>query len=304
MLIDHIQKQDEIVNTQLQLASSVIDTLKIIPGKGITQTGGTQPYSSSQPINTQPYSSSQPINTQPYSSSQPINTQPYSSTQPFSSSQPINTQPQSPYIDQFAQREKEAMMNQLIEDCYKYICLEKDHFNTVDPYNIRSSTAQNLLDRLRPLLSSSSLQVSSLRWSTTDSLLLLQKLVQTEYDTKKLQEKHSMLLENMMKTENQRDDLMKENQKVKEELNICQGQVTQYKYDLQRKETEVKEWKDLAMKNGGKSIGSSIPYQAPIQPTPTYLYFNNNWNIINRNDFSDDGVNEILARVKSKLSRL
>ena len=58
------------------------------------------------------------------------------------------------------------------------------------------------------------------------------------------------------------------------------------------------------MKNGGKSIGTSIPYQTPIQPTPTYLYLNPNYNIINRNDFSDSGVNEILARVKSKLNRL
>lgn len=169
---------------------------------------------------------------------------------PLASSQPV---------DLFARREKDNNTNQIIEDCYKYICIESDMKTAVDRYNIRLTAGEALLSRIRSSFSVGSL---SSNWSSSDTLLLLNRMIQTEYDLKQLKEKQSLFVEDMMRVENQRDESVKQEQKTKEDLLRCEGQLSQAKLDLQKKEGEVAEWKKLALSNSSNP-GPSVPFLAP-----------------------------------------
>lgn len=214
-LTDKLQKEREIAETKIRMASAVID-------------GWNSP------------------NQQP---------------PPLGSSQPV---------DLFARREKDSITNQIIEDCYKFICIESDMKTAIDRYNIRSTAGEALLSRIR---SSFSVGYASINWSSSDTLLLLNRMIQTEYDLKQLKERQSLFVEDMMRVENQRDDFMKKEQKAKDSLRLCETQLSQAKMDLQKKEGEVEEWKKLALSNCSNP-GSSGPYVPPqiVPQVQTFSY--------------------------------
>lgn len=168
--------------------------------------------------------------------------------------QGVSTKP-----DLFAQREHETISNQLIEDCYKFICLDSD-LNRVDRYNIRTTSAEALASRIRSFLPSTGSFNSSL-WSSNDTLLLLNRMVKNEYELNQLQNKHSLFIEEMMKVENQRDSAIKQQQKAQNDLHMCEVQLSQVKMELQKKEGEVTEWKTLASSQKPVSYTPAVDYQ-------------------------------------------
>lgn len=174
--------------------------------------------------------------------------------------QGVSSQP----IDLFAKREHEAMMNQLIEDCYKYICIDSNNLNRADQYNIRTATAESLSSRIRSLLPSTNTINPSI-WSSNETLLLLNRLIKTENDLNQLQSKHSLFIEEMMKAENQRDEAIKQERKAQDELKLCEAQLTQVKLELQKKDSEVADWKNIASRRNEISVAPTI--QKTFQPT-------------------------------------
>ena len=159
-------------------------------------------------------------------------------------------------------RERERQLTKLLDDCFALIEAGRSELeNRTDQYGIRSGSIDSVLERIQRELGFG--MQSALRppqWTKDDVVLLLRRIQETEKQLSEMKEKHSLLLQEMMQVENERDQANAKQQKAETEL--------------MQKEREIETLKAQRMEGGRsyqpvQNFSASQPILGGSQSYPT-----------------------------------
>ena len=198
----------------------------------------------------------------------------------------------------FAAREKEGQLKALLHDCDELISLYLADLQTrSDPRLVRTAAVDALLQRVR----SATLTGPTAQWTSTEILLVLQRLKEKESQLLAVQEKYDLLIRDMMRVENERDEMKKKAVEAETQAGVA-------KQELQQKETELETWKQIANRSGGGGayplLGSSPAVATnPYAITP-YSTWEREWNVRIRTAHSEAEIDALINRVRTKVMKL
>lgn len=159
-------------------------------------------------------------------------------------------------------RERERQLKELLDDCYALLgALQSVMEGRSDQYNLRAGQMSDVIARIQRELGFG--YQSALRppqWTKDDVVLLLRRIQETEKQLNEMKEKHSLLLQEMMQVENERDQANAKQQKAETEL--------------MQKEREIENLKVQRMEGGRsyqpvQNFSASQPILGGSQSYPT-----------------------------------
>ena len=198
----------------------------------------------------------------------------------------------------FAAREKEGQLKALLRDCDELISLYLADLQTrSDPRLVRTTAVDALLQRVRAV----TLTGPTAQWTSTEILLVLQRLKEKESQLLAVQEKYDLLIRDMMRVENERDEMKKKAEEAETQAGVA-------KQELQQKETELETWKQIANRSGGGGayplLGSSPAVVTnPYAITP-YSTWERESDVRIRTAHSEAEINALINRVRTKVMKL
>ena len=161
--------------------------------------------------------------------------------------------------EMFAAREKEQQLKDLLKECDQFISLYLSDLQTrADPRLVRTASADALIQRVRAV----TMTTPSMQWTNTEILLVLQRLKDKESQLLALQEKYDVLIRDMMRMENEQDELKKRAVNAETQAGVA-------KQDLQQKTAELETWKQIANRPGG---GGNYPIASSSPPLVSNQY--------------------------------
>lgn len=198
----------------------------------------------------------------------------------------------------FAAREKEGQLKALLRDCDELISLYLADLQTrSDPRLVRTTAVDALLQRVRAV----TLTGPTAQWTSTEILLVLQRLKEKESQLLAVQEKYDLLIRDMMRVENERDEMKKKAEEAETQAGVA-------KQELQQKETELETWKQIANRSGGGGayplLGSSPAVVTnPYAITP-YSTWERESDVRIRTAHSEAEIDALINRVRTKVMKL
>ena len=198
----------------------------------------------------------------------------------------------------FAAREKEGQLKALLRDCDELISLYLADLQTrSDPRLVRTAAVDALLQRVRAV----ALTGPTAQWTSTEILLVLQRLKEKESQLLAVQEKYDLLIRDMMRVENERDEMKKKAVEAETQAGVA-------KQELQQKETELETWKQIANRSGGGGayplLGSSPAVVTnPYAITP-YSTWERESDVRIRTAHSEAEIDALINRVRTKVMKL
>ena len=198
----------------------------------------------------------------------------------------------------FAAREKEGQLKALLHDCDELISLYLADLQTrADPRLVRTAAVDVLLQRVR----AATLTGPTAQWTSTEILLVLQRLKEKESQLLAVQEKYDLLIRDMMRVENERDEMKKKAVEAETQAGVA-------KQELQQKETELETWKQIANRSGGGGtyplLGSGPAVATnPYAITP-YSTWEREWEVRIRMAHSEAEIDALINRVRTKVMKL
>lgn len=198
----------------------------------------------------------------------------------------------------FAAREKEGQLKALLRDCDELISLYLADLQTrSDPRLVRTAAVDALLQRVRAV----TLTGPTAQWTSTEILLVLQRLKEKESQLLAVQEKYDLLIRDMMRVENERDEMKKKAVEAETQAGVA-------KQGLQQKETELETWKQIANRSGGGGayplLGSSPAVVTnPYAITP-YSTWERESDVRIRTAHSEAEIDALINRVRTKVMKL
>ena len=117
-------------------------------------------------------------------------------------------------------REQERQLKSLLEDCYALIYTYSNDLDTrPDQYNIRYGQTSEIIERIKRVFGLTYQSVlMPPQWTQNDVLLLLQRIQEKEKQLHDANEKRSLLLQEMMQVENERDKAQAQQKEAEEKL--------------------------------------------------------------------------------------
>lgn len=128
-------------------------------------------------------------------------------------------------------REQERQLKSLLEDCYALIHTYSNDLGTrPDQYNIRYGQTSEIIERIKRVFGLTYQSVlMPPRWTQNDVLLLLQRIQDKEKQLFDANEKRSLLLQEMMQVENERDKAQAQQKEAEEKLREKEREVESLK---------------------------------------------------------------------------
>ena len=170
------------------------------------------------------------------------------------------------------------VMRDLLQDCLSFIQLCSTQLGSVgDPNNIRYGSSQALLSKLRGVIGTGrNLNV----WTSNDTLLLLQRLIEKETSLQALEEKDALLLRDMMSIEDQRDAARRSQEEAEARLQSQQRELAAAQETAKKNEEEANRWRQVATQAKPAAVENVMVPTAPAAyapaiaayslPTPAY----------------------------------
>ena len=198
----------------------------------------------------------------------------------------------------FAAREKEGQLKALLRDCDELISLYLADLQTrSDPRLVRTTAVDALLQRVRAV----TLTGPTAQWTSTEILLVLQRLKEKESQLLAVQEKYDLLIRDMMRVENERDEMKKKAEEAETQAGVA-------KQELQQKETELETWKQIANRSGGGGVYPLLGSNPAVVTNPYAITPYSTWeresDVRIRTAHSEAEIDALINRVRTKVMKL
>ncbi len=198
----------------------------------------------------------------------------------------------------FAAREKEGQLKALLHDCDELISLYLADLQTrSDPRLVRTAAVDALLQRVRAV----TLTGPTAQWTSTEILLVLQRLKEKESQLLAVQEKYDLLIRDMMRVENERDEMKKKAEEAETQAGVA-------KQELQQKETELETWKQIANRSGGGGAYPLLGSNPAVVTNPYAITPYSTWeresDVRIRTAHSEAEIDALINRVRTKVMKL
>ena len=202
-------------------------------------------------------------------------------------------------------REQERQLKSLLDDCYALIHTYSNDLDTrPDQYNLRYGQTSEIIERIKRVFGPTYQSVlMPPRWTQNDVLLLLQRVQDKEKQLYDAEERKTLLLQEMMQVENERDKAQRQQKEAEDKLREKEREVDSLK--LQQKSDTWNTYKPNAVKTTPlpTATTSTTPYtySSPLlnysSPIPSVL-----WNIIiYRINHTQQEIEEVINRVRKRV---
>ena len=179
------------------------------------------------------------------------------------------SKPTSDSLDRFIVHERLTLQKQLLEDCQTLIATYQNDFNSrPDPFTIRTSPPQSLLSRLQTVVG------NPVQVSTSDCLLLLNRLIQTESDMIQARNRLDIVTSEAIHNENRRITAEREKKEWEGKAGRLEADLSSLRQTVESKQTEIEMWKKMADNVQQPGQKTAIPSSFPSNPLllPNRLY--------------------------------
>ena len=171
------------------------------------------------------------------------------------------SKPATDSLDRFAVHEQLTLQKQLLQDCQTLIATYQNDFNTrADPFGIRTSSPQSLLNQLQSVVG------NPVQMTSSDCLLLLNRLTKSEADLLQARQRLDIMATEAINNDSKRITAEREKKEWEGKVTMLQADLTSLRQTVESKQTEIEMWKKMAEHAQQPGRGMTTTSSFPTDP--------------------------------------